>query len=182
MLFSANTFPVSGDSSAAWWDRWIVLPFERRFVGIRADPFKIERLTQTAELEGHLVLAIEAVREVMRRKRFTSSLRARKALRKYRRMADSVTAFLLERCVLAKNEGEAASLSIPKTGLYRAYRHMCEDEHRPPVSARNFYQRVVQVAARELGGCVAERKVKGQRRFRGLTLRTPMHFQGIRYP
>jgi len=181
MLFSANTFPVSGDPSAAWWDRWIVLPFERRFVGKRADPFKIERLTNADELEGHLLLAVEALRGLMARGRFTNSLPARRALREYRCIADSVTAFLLEECLLAKNDEEAAWFSISRTKLYNAYRRMCESERRPPVSARTFYQRVRQVAARELGGRVAQRKVHGERRFRGLTLKTDKRVQSLRF-
>src|SRR5262249_58324017 len=64
-LFSANEPPRTADQTDAWFDRWIILPMERRFEGPDADPTLSDGLA--AELEGLLVLAVAGLQRPMPR-------------------------------------------------------------------------------------------------------------------
>jgi hypothetical protein len=54
-IFSANGFAPVADQSPAWFDRWLVLPFERRFVGDDpARPFTaFRRALQRSAVKNH---------------------------------------------------------------------------------------------------------------------------------
>lgn len=178
MVFAANSYPVARDPSEAWWDRWTVLPFSRRFTGKKADPHKLARLTQPEELEGLLVLAVEALRGVEERGGFTRARASRRALATYRKAADSVLAFLAEDCLIAKTEAEARALSIPTRALYSAYTEACRDQGRSAVGANTFYVRAHDLATGQLGGVVRRAKRRGVRTFRGLALHTDREAAG----
>ena len=62
-LFSANEPPISSDQTQAWFDRWLILPMERRIEGTSlCDPFLEAKLTTSDELAGALVLAVDGLR------------------------------------------------------------------------------------------------------------------------
>lgn len=64
LIFSANTPPRTPDASEAFFDRWIVVPFERTFRGQPCEipgPVLDERLAAPAELSGVLNRALAAL-------------------------------------------------------------------------------------------------------------------------
>jgi len=56
LVFSANEAPPSFDQTQAWFDRWLIIPMERRIGDEEMDPGLIEKLTVPSELEGLLGL------------------------------------------------------------------------------------------------------------------------------
>jgi putative DNA primase/helicase len=146
-IFAANEPPISSDQSQAWFDRWIVLPFERRFEDDQADPGLRERLTTEDELEGFLVEAVRGLRRLMNRGHFEIPVAVRKEGERYRDTQDSVRAFVSDACELTEGW-------IDKTTLYRAYRTYCEDHGRTHLSSYKFNRHLQQ----SYRGQVTERK------------------------
>ena len=61
LVFSANSYPRGGDASKGFFDRWVVIPFEREFRGTPEQISRDEldaRLAQPRELSGVLNRAL----------------------------------------------------------------------------------------------------------------------------
>ena len=131
-VFSANEAPISSDQSEAWFDRWLIIPMERRFTEAEADPFLAARLTTSAELSGLLVRAMEALRRLMTHGRFERPESVSKAAEVYRDKLDTVRGFVAEACLIEP------SYWTPRPLLYATYRGWCKTSGRLPVSAERF--------------------------------------------
>ena len=74
LVFSANQFPQGQDPSQGFFDRWVVIPFERVFRGVAGEVKRNEldgRLAHPRELSGVLNRALEALRRLRQTQRFT---------------------------------------------------------------------------------------------------------------
>jgi P4 family phage/plasmid primase-like protien len=127
-IFSANEAPQSADQSDAWFDRWLIVPMERRIADEVADPHLGERLTTEPELRGLLVHAVAGLRRLMARGRFELSEAVQRAQVSYRERLDTIESFLTDATV------RVASAWTPRPQLYRGYRAWCEAEGRIAVS------------------------------------------------
>lgn len=136
LIFSANEPPPSFDQSDAYFDRWLTLPFPRRFSEEEADPHLLAKLTTSAELEGFLVRSVEALHRLMVRGRFEEPPSVRAAAHDYRERVDTVGAFLAEECVTEP------SAEVRPGALWAAYRSWCERTDRHRVSPQQFRQRL----------------------------------------
>lgn len=135
-LFSANEPPLSSDQTEAWFDRWLVVPMERRIPEAELDPHLASKLTTREELEGLLVLAVEGLRRLMARGRFDLPASVQRARLAYRERLDTVTGFVGEECRLDPDAWTRRS------ALYGAYRKWASDGGRLPVSAATFNDRM----------------------------------------
>jgi putative DNA primase/helicase len=161
LVFSANEAPASSDQSDAYFDRWIILPFERRFEGTpEQDPHLLTRLTAPSELEGFLARSVLALRDLMARGRFEVPGSVAEAGRLYRERIDTVSTFVEERCLI---EAEAR---VSRTELYAAYRTWCTENGRIPVSQQVFGPRLRQ----DLGDRIDDVKSEGVRGWLGITI------------
>ncbi len=160
-IFSANEPPLSSDQSEAWFDRWLIVPMERRIAEDRVDPHLIAKLTTESELEGLLVLAVEGLRRVMARTRFALPGSVASARLQYRERLDSVAGFLAEECEFH------AEAWTPRPLLYKTYRAWAQDGGRLPVSVATFNDHVRRAAA----GKAEERPRRGIRGWAGIWLR-----------
>src|SRR6266545_3608418 len=168
LMFSANEVPPSHDQSEAIFDRWVVLPFDRRFSEDdgTADPHLLGKITTRAELEGLLVQAVEGLRRLMGRGHFDLPASVLAANADYRGKVDTVAAFVDECCELALDR------SVTRSRLYDAYRDWCQTNGRHPVSQQNFTTRFKEVYRAELeAGEIEERIGRGVRRWQGLRCR-----------
>ena len=75
LVFSGNHYPQSKDGSAAFFRRWVVIPFERTFAPNEQIPRAVldAQLADPSELSGVLNRALEALREMQKRGGFTQS-------------------------------------------------------------------------------------------------------------
>src|SRR5439155_26952992 len=76
LIFSANHPPRSADGSAAFFDRWVVLPFERLFRDTAAEiprPVLDAFLAEPRELSGVLNRALDVLPALITRKGFFQS-------------------------------------------------------------------------------------------------------------
>jgi len=143
LLFSANTMPASSDTSQAFFDRWIVIPFKRRIEDERVDPRLSDRMLRPMELAGWLNRAIAGLRRLDTRGRFRPPQEATEALADYRASIEPVRGFA---DALLDIDGERDSL-ISRIDMYRTFRNWSENQgHRPLLSEREFVKRLREVA------------------------------------
>ena len=136
LLYSANELPPTPDSSDAFFRRWLVLPFDRRFDGKSADRNLTAKLTTPAELSGLLNRGLEKLPQLRERGDFTATTATRKAKEKFRVDSDSVAGFFADCCQLDPDA------RTPKPRLFPAYREWCSDNNRRPVSKQKFNRRI----------------------------------------
>jgi putative DNA primase/helicase len=160
LMFSANEAPASSDQTDAYFDRWVILPFDRRFEGADVDPHLIDKLTTREELEGLLVQAVSGLMDLAERGRFDLPALVQAAIEEYRAKIDTVATFLEEACELD------VRFSVPRSRLYEAYREWCARDGRMAVSQQSFAPRVrthlrVEIAAGAVqeGSSHAERRI-----------------------
>lgn len=140
LLFSANEAPPTADSSDAFFDRWVILPFARRFRDTGAqDPHLLDKLTTPAELSGLLNRALAALPALHARRGFTTTDATREAGDRFRVDSDTVAGFLAECCDVAPVVRSA------RPTLFKAYREWCEENNRGALGAQRFASRIRQL-------------------------------------
>jgi putative DNA primase/helicase len=159
LIFAANEAPMSTDQSSAYFDRWLVIPMERRFRGTDSDiPDFADKLTTTAELEGLLVKAVAGLKRLTARGHFEVPASVREAGDRHQRDLDSVLSFVDEACSLD-------SVSWTHRGaLYRRYSDWCVSNGRRKLSSRKVYDRLRGLPA------VSETTRDGYAGFRGIAV------------
>jgi putative DNA primase/helicase len=73
-LFSANEIPKTEDESDAFFSRLIIINFPNQFLGDKADPSLIDKLTTEEELSGLLKLILKRLPGVLTRGIFTAKI------------------------------------------------------------------------------------------------------------
>jgi len=159
LLFSANEVPSTTDHTAAYADRWVYVPFLRRFTP--SDPeFDVDyrdKITTEAELQGALVKAVAGLRMLVARGYWQDSNVVQMHSAGVRDENDDVMRWMLE-------------MMVPKLGadrtkatLYENFKVWCDDEGIPPtrrIYKKNFAPRLVENCER-LGYEVTHHKVVG---------------------
>jgi putative DNA primase/helicase len=160
LIFSANETPPTADNSDAYFERWLVLPFERKFRGTaRQDPNLTEKLTTPGELSGLLNRALDGLNRLHRQGGFSHFKVSDDAHERFRIDSDSAAGFIDESCVVGESE------TVSRATLFAAYKEWCATNNRRPFSATRFN--------RDLRGIegIDEVTVKGDRRWLGVGLR-----------
>jgi putative DNA primase/helicase len=161
LMFSANEAPASSDQSDAYFDRWVILPFDRRFEGAEVDPHLLDKLTTREELEGLLVQAVSGLMDLGERGRFDLPASVQAAVEEYRSKIDTVATFVDEACEVG------VDFSVTRAALYEGYREWCHRNGRMPVAQQTFAPRVRQL----LHGRAEEGWTHQTRVWKGLRIR-----------
>jgi putative DNA primase/helicase len=166
LVFSANRLPGSNDGSQAFFDRWLIVPFANRFRHTRSEiPRNVlqARLHAPWELSGALNKALDGLKRLRNRSRFTEPKECRALLRKYQASSDSLAAWLEEHTTAAEDA------VIPQSELHQAYARHCRQIHRHTASMQLFGRRLR--ALRPHVG-TAQRTIAGRRTwvYRGIIL------------
>jgi putative DNA primase/helicase len=136
LLFSANELPPTPDGSPAFYDRWIVIPFPRRFSDAEADETLFDRLTTPEELSGLLNLAIRALGELRERGHFRETASTTDAASRFKVETDSVAGFLAEAATFAPEAW------VSKANLFAKYKRWCEQNNRGALGKQKFNERL----------------------------------------
>lgn len=138
MLFSANTIPRSSDTTFAFYERWIILPFERVFDANNpdTDPDLREKLATPEELSGIFNKALKGLQTLYLLNSFTMPPQVKEALAEYKRQNDSVLAFCDE-CA------EPGGIAV-KADFYYSYKIWCEEQGLKPVSQKKLKASLLQ--------------------------------------
>jgi P4 family phage/plasmid primase-like protien len=134
LIFSSNRIPDSDDKSYAYFKRWLILSFGRVFQGIAKDTNLIKKLTTSDELSGLLNLALIALRQLRKDGGF-KDISVEKVRKEYEYNANTVKAFLDEKCVIDLTSPEYC---IPTVYLYNEYENFCQAKGVRPLEMNVF--------------------------------------------
>jgi len=137
LMYSANEAPPTTDHSDAFFDRWLVIPFGRRFRGTpQCDPHLLSKLTTQRELSGLLNRALVGLVRLRAQGAFSTPKQTDVAADRFRKDSDSIAGFLDEWCELHPDQRTA------KPDLYRAYQRWCDQSNRRPLAAQRTTPRI----------------------------------------
>lgn len=137
LIFSANEAPPTADNSDAFFDRWLILPFDRRHRGTAHEDRDLSaKLTTPGELSGLLNKALDGLDRLHAQGGFTRHASSDEASERFRIESDSAAGFCEERCELDPDA------RIAKPALFEAYRKWCEENNRRPLAAVRFSRRL----------------------------------------
>ena len=140
MVFSANEAPPTADSSDAFFDRWMILPFHRRHRGTdHQDHDLLAKLTTTIELSGLLNHALDGLDRLRQQHDFTRVAASEQAAERFRVDADSAAGFSEECCTIYDGA------RIAKPLLFKAYVAWCDANNRRPLAATRFNRRLAEL-------------------------------------
>ena len=136
LLFSANEIPRSADITEGFYRRWIIIPFEKKFVPGTADTDLSRKLTTPTALSTLLNFAIEGLRRLEQNNGFTKSETVCKMLDQYRLENDNVLRFVDECCVLDADE------TCMTKNLFARYQDWCKESNYKSLGKGNFHKRL----------------------------------------
>lgn len=114
IVAATNSLPYLKDTTDGFFRRAIILELTRKFTGDEMDKHLQQKIL--AELDGILVLAVNALRDLLQRDDFIIPESAIKTANKYRDESDSVRYFINEACM-------PDSKGTRPAALYEQYRH-----------------------------------------------------------
>jgi len=136
LAFSANEVPKSPDNSYAYFRRWCIIPFPKRFEGKDADKSLADKMTEPSELSGLLNRALRGLHRLFNNEGFTESVTVKSSLDDYKRQNDTVAAFISDCCFFDINA------TIERGELYTAYTKYCEEEKYKTIGRNEYYNKV----------------------------------------
>jgi len=123
LLFSANQIPETPDESDAFFARPIIINFPNQFIGAKADPNLLKRLTTKEELSGLLRLVLRRLPRVLEMGIGNLAASGAEIIEqnydKYMLSSDPIRAFL-EKCMTLDNISRET-----KEDVYEAYKRFC---------------------------------------------------------
>lgn len=140
-LYSCNALPDTTDHSGGFWRRWAVIPFNRTFTGTDVDPDVDKRVLAT-ELPALVSWLIRGAQTALARGSYAIPPSSDAAVMAWRRTADQVSAFVLDKCNVVEPDAGAHRWT-PSSQLYKAYQLWAiENGHRVPLALRRFAERM----------------------------------------
>lgn len=134
LIFSANEFPRSADSSQAYFRRWLIISFPNKFEGSKADPDLGTKLTQPSVMSALLNKALIGLKRLEAQGSFSATESADRQAEVYRTENNSSYAYARE-CL----KDADAKHAIGKVELYAAYAQWCvENGVKFPENTRRF--------------------------------------------
>ena len=164
MLFTCNMMPACyTDHTEAWYNRPLIIPFKQTFTGDKVDTRLTDILAQKGCLERLFLLVSVALQRLMNRKmQFEVTTGMLEAAAKYRNRADTVAAFVAERCKLSPDE------SVNKSSWNTSYKDWCEESGRKYLGRNKAYDRLLSLHK----SIVIDKERGGPNIFRGISIRT----------
>jgi putative DNA primase/helicase len=135
LIFSANHFPAARFGTQAYFDRWLLIPFERRYRGSKRDiPREAldARLSAPWELSGALNRAVPALRRLRESNRFSQTASVRRTCAEFEVAADPFRSWLETETV------RVPSSSISQSVLHAEYAKACLQTSRAPMTKQMF--------------------------------------------
>ncbi len=121
LVFACNKLPAASEDTIAYYRRFIILNFNRLFIGSNADPHLIDKLTIPSELSGLLNFALKGLQRLLKNQQFTNARSIEETRSQYIRTADSCQSFLEEMTEVSQNNADFIREDI----LYRTYCDYC---------------------------------------------------------
>lgn len=135
LLFSANHPPRAEDSSEGFFDRWLVVPFNRRFRGGEGEIQQAvldAMLSEPDEQSGLLNRALAALPDLRKRGRFSESDSTQTAFDEFHATTDPIAVWLTAHTL------DDASALTPQAAMVAAYARHCEAKGIAPATKNAF--------------------------------------------
>lgn len=138
-VFSANEFPGSPDTTKAYKNRWVAVPWPREFEEDASMEYELKALgTNQAEMEGFMLQAYSGALRVVER---GGSLEMPEAVRactdRFHRAVDSFESFVADKLVLE------ADATTPGPAAFSTYKSYCtENGYTRPLGRNRFYEKL----------------------------------------
>ena len=136
LLFSANEIPMTEDETDAFFSRLIIINFPNQFLGNKADPNLIHKLTTDEELSGLLRIILRRLPTVLKEGIFTASSSIDENYEKYILSSNPVRAFF--ETALEQDNDRA----ILKSEVYASYRMFCNSKKLAAESEQSFSRKL----------------------------------------
>ena len=142
LLFSANHPPRSSDASSAFFRRWLVLPFEQRFVEGHGKAIPRRELdamlSEPTELSGLLNKALDAL-PGLRERGFSESVSTKAAMDEFRQTTDPLAVWL------DRNTVGRPDAFVRQDTLCAMYNDDCTRRGRPTTTKQAFGRALIQL-------------------------------------
>lgn len=155
LLFSANKLPKlakEGDDKYAFYRRWMLIKFDKRFEGNDADIDLLQKLTTPEEMSGLLNKALSSLDTLLRNGKFSYNKTVEEVERLYRIESDPVELFV-EECV--KRSENITFKSV----MHQEYVRWCLDNGVSPVEDNSLGRKLKEL------GFTADRETTGDRQY-----------------
>ena len=143
LLFSANYYPKSSDATSAFFDRWIVLEFNKVFRGASTEIAQdklVAEMTTTEELSGLLNEALAGLKRFQQRgNRYLVSPTMKAAWTEFKDATDPLSVWLDAAIVVD------SGIFTTKDDLLRAYNSACRANGRPEMNRTSFGRALRQI-------------------------------------
>lgn len=135
LIFSANQLPRINDTTDGLMRRLIIIPFNAKFSSKDNDfdPFIKDKLLTDSAMKYFLRIAIEGLKRVIQRKRFTMPEVVKQEMQQYEQMNNPILAFIEEDYPI---ENQATS------DVYRKYEVWCYENGCKPIKQINFSKEI----------------------------------------
>ena len=135
LIFSANHLPASKDASTAYFDRWLVIPFGKRFRGTAQEISRRKldaKLSSHQELSGVLNRVVPALRRIRSTDRFTEAKSVRQQWKELQWATDPLSLWLESETVSSQ------SAMVSQDELHAAYARDCLNTNRSIMTKQMF--------------------------------------------
>jgi P4 family phage/plasmid primase-like protien len=134
MIFSANLIPESEDKTDAFYRRWVIIPFDKRWIDGNEDAELTGKLTTPEELSGLLNWALVGLKELIKNGGFHNKT-IEQVKKEYEENTSDVNTFLIQECIIDTQQEEYRTLT---TDLQAAYVNFCKSRHVIPFEMSVF--------------------------------------------
>jgi putative DNA primase/helicase len=134
MLWACNKLPPASEDTIAFYRRFIILNFDKIFIGKDVDTNLLEKLTTPEELSGLLNLALGALQRLLENRVFSHSKSIEETRKEYIRTADSTQAFLEEMTEISDSQEDYVREDV----LYSRYIAYCSYHKLPKQRKANL--------------------------------------------
>jgi len=175
LCFSANKPPEVIDDTDAFFRRWVILSFPNKFEGKKAIPqaLLLKKLTTEKELSGLFNWAIQGLKRLLEKGKFTSTKSTEKLREHYKLISSPIEGFIMTCCKTGFEE------ECKKNDLYSAFIKYCK-KNRLPTKAKNKFSMDLQAVMPGLEEVKKkDERGKQQRFWRGIGLKKAKKSQKI---
>jgi putative DNA primase/helicase len=135
-MFNANELPRDIEATHAFHRRLLIVPFDVRIPDAEQDKYLAPRIIQ-GELSGLFNWCIDGLRRLLANGRFTQSDKVEQVAAEYRRLSDSVRAWIEETGLTP-----SATDYLTQKDLFQQYRTVCLENGNRPCSQGTFGERL----------------------------------------
>lgn len=134
--FNTNTLPTDVEHTSAFFERFLIIPFDQYIEPERRDP-KLANKIISNEMPGVFNWVIDGLNRLVSQGRFSRCKASEQVLANFRKDSDSVAQFIEEMNYKATTEEWTQAKPV-----YGDYRDFCYGEGLRPLARKNFHKRL----------------------------------------